>query len=107
MTYVNGEYIKWTPKDETHPNWGEEEKDLSHRQFTFTPLASQVRSAFRKGLWLGEHDDADGEDLLAIYRTLVDVIDKQYPSLTGKMYDKLRPKAERFYKNRNKQTTRK
>lgn len=107
MTYVNGEYIKWTPKDETHPNWGEEEKDLSHRQFTFTPLASQVRSAFRKGLWLGEHDDADGEDLLAIYRTLVDVIDKQYPSLTGKMYDKLRPKAERYYKNRNKQTTRK
>lgn len=107
MTYVNGEYIKWTPKDETHPNWGEEEKDLSHRQFTFTPLASQVRSAFRKGLWLGEHDDADGDDLLAIYRTLVDVIDKQYPLLTGKMYDKLRPKAERFYKNRNKQTTRK
>ena len=102
-----GRIIPFTAWTEDHGTPKPEEKDLSHRQFTFTPLASQVRSAFRKGLWLGEHDDADGEDLLAIYRTLVDVIDKQYPSLTGKMYDKLRPKAERFYKNRNKQTTRK
>lgn len=107
MTYINGEYSPWTPHDHTHPNPKPEEKDLDHRRFTFTPFASQIRSAFRKGLWLGEHNDAEGEDLLAIYRSLVDVLDKEYPELVGKMYDKLRPKAERYYKNRNKQTNRK
>ena len=107
MTYENGIYVPFSEWDESHPNPKPEEKDLDHRRFTFTPFASQIRSAFRKGLWLGEHNDAEGEDLLAIYRSLVDVLDKEYPELVGKMYDKLRPKAERYYKNRNKQTTRK
>ena len=106
MTYVNGEYVRFTKKDETHPNWGEE-KDLDHRRFTFTPLASQVRSAFRKGLWLGEHDDASEEELMAIYRSLIDVMDRQYPQCFGKMYDKIRPKVERYYRERNKQAKRK
>lgn len=102
MTYENGRYVFFTPRDESHPNWGEEKKDLDHRRFTFTPLASQIRSAFRKGLWLGEHDDAEADDLMAIYRTLVDVIEKNHPEQVGKMYDKLRPKVEKFYKERNR-----
>jgi len=66
-----------------------------------------VRSAFRKGLWLGEHDDASEEELMAIYRSLIDVMDRQYPQCFGKMYDKIRPKVERYYRERNKQTKRK
>ena len=94
-------WTKWSPEHGTPPP-EEREKDLDHRRFTFTPLASQIRSAFRKGLWLGEHDDAEADDLMAIYRTLVDVIEKNHPEQVGKMYDKLRPKVEKFYKERNK-----
>lgn len=102
MTYENGRYVFFTPRDESHPNWGKEEKDLDHRRFTFTPLASQIRSAFRKGLWLKEHDDADGDDLLAIFRNLVDTIDRTHPEVIGDCYEKLRPKVEKFYKERNR-----
>ena len=97
-------WTKWTPEHNTPQP---EEKDLDHRRFTFTPLASQVRSAFRKGLWLGEHDDASEEELMAIYRSLIDVMDRQYPQCFGKMYDKIRPKVEKYYRERNKQTRRK
>ena len=72
-----GRIIPFTPWCEAHGTPKPEEKDLDHRRFTFTPLASQVRSAFRKGLWLGEHDDASEEELMAIYRSLIDVMDRQ------------------------------
>ena len=47
------------------------------------------------------------EELMAIYRSLIDVMDRQYPQCFGKMYDKIRPKVERYYRERNKQTKRK
>ena len=44
-----GRIVPFTPWCEAHGTPKPEEKDLDHRRFTFTPLASQVRSAFRKG----------------------------------------------------------
>lgn len=103
MTYENGEFVPWTKRDQSHPNWGQEQEDrTSHRQFTVTALSSQIRRAFKIGLRKGEFDN-NGDDLMVIYRHLVKVLWKNRPDLILKMYDEIRPKVEQHFKERNRQ----
>lgn len=83
-----------------------EESPLAHRQFSLTLRPKQILRAFKDCLKAAEYDDAKEEELMRVYKALVDYLLQRNPKLVEAMYRHFKGRLEAYYKERTNRVRR-
>lgn len=76
------------------------ENPLEHRQFSVTLRPTQIVRALKDCIKAGDLDGMKEEDLLTLYRVLVDYLLRRNPKLVEALYVHFKGRLERHYKAR-------
>ena len=79
-----------------------EDSKLAHRQFNLTLRPKQIMRAFKECLKLEEYDDATEEELLKLYKVLVNYMLNRNPKLVEAMYRHFKGRLEAYYRERER-----
>lgn len=99
MTYVNGVYQAFSPYDETHPNYNEEDERLGHRRFNLTLRSSQVYESLKSCVKKGEFSD---DELFNLFKVVANQINKQNPKLNIDIWLHVKPRVDKAYSDQRK-----
>ena len=93
MTYENGEYVAFTPKDHTHPE-KEDQKDISYRRFNVTLQPIQLYEAVKKSI---RNDEVDNERLLTLCRVILDKLNENDEYNNVLVWHHIKARTERYF----------
>lgn len=82
------------------------ESPIAHRQFNLTLRATQILKAFKDCLRAGEYEDTKDEELMKVYKALVDYLLRRNPTLVEPMYRHFKGRLEKYYIERKNATRR-
>ena len=100
MTYIDGKYVPYTARNETHPNWDEAENDpVVHRRFTVTLRSTQILESFRKCVKKDEYSD---EELFVLFKTIANQINRKCPEKNIDMWKHIKLRTEKAIMDKKK-----
>lgn len=77
-----------------------EESPLAHRQFSLTLRPKQILRAFKDCLKADDYSDTKEDELMRVYKAIVDYLLQRNPKLVEPMYRHFKARLEAYYKER-------